>query len=257
MKILINKDELTGREVNPYYCESLSAYTCYELPEASICKGCQNHTDFESTVQSYPLTERCEGGSIVDASLVWQYRTNNDMVVTGKHKELIWATLNNTLFLPEANPDMCRQAYLIQPIEQVKHFEFEKTDEGEVIGYVSFKNGDLHIEPAIANVEQVKEETPMPKFVNTDYLSAEEMLKSHNLLTHPDGRYIRKNTYCESVASVMRLYAAQTTNDYAIKLIKERIAELCELEEINERHNREFVLPIVTELNHILKKLQP
>lgn len=37
----------------PYHCESLSAYTCWELPEASICDGCRKADEWE---RANPIT---------------------------------------------------------------------------------------------------------------------------------------------------------------------------------------------------------
>lgn len=72
MKIIINPDGQTGRQQNPYYCESLSTYTCYDLPDCPICKGCHMAKEFEHTHPSYPVIGGGKPGEVVNAELVWQ-----------------------------------------------------------------------------------------------------------------------------------------------------------------------------------------
>lgn len=66
------------KERNPYHCENLSSYTCFELPEASICDGCRNNDVFDRATKLRVLINPVPGKlEYYDNELTLKYQERN------------------------------------------------------------------------------------------------------------------------------------------------------------------------------------
>lgn len=126
MKISV-KEVGVGSEVNPYEMD----------------KYPHDHDYFKRSNPPLPALDT-NGNPLpvgeYEVELVWQHRPKgeNRWYRASCSKESIGKEYDT------------RQVYIesVAPeSKEVKELEFEKTDEGEVIGYISYRDGDLHIDP--------------------------------------------------------------------------------------------------------------